>query len=48
MDEDLQVSVAFQLSMEGGVLPRIKRASPKIGDSKANYYAVKGLTSGYH
>jgi len=48
MDEDLQVSVALQLSMERGVLPRIKELLHNIRDSKANCYAVKDLTSGYH
>jgi len=30
------------------VLPRIKELLHNIRDSKANCYAVKGLTSGYH
>jgi len=34
--------------MEGGVLPRIKELLHRIGDSKAKYYAVMDLTSGYH
>ncbi len=35
-------------NMEGGVLPRIKELLHRIGDSKAKYYAVMDLTSGYH
>jgi len=35
-------------NMEGGVLPRIKELLHRIGDSRAKYYAVMDLTSGYH
>ena len=36
------------LKMEGEILPRIKELLHRIGDAKANYYAVMDLTSGYH
>ena len=34
--------------MEGGVLPRIKELLHRIGERKAEYFAVMDLTSGYH
>ena len=34
--------------MEGGVLPRIKELLHRIGNSKAKYFAMMDLTSGYN